>query len=80
MVLRFGNFEMLSILGESGERNGAHLRRFSESRLYFSIGCRQVISGTDQLLTVAEHFKPVFEKTVKVARGETAINFFSWML
>lgn len=29
----------------------------------------QVISGTDQLLTVAEHFKPVFEKTVKVPTG-----------
>ena len=23
------------------------------------------MSGTDQLLTVAEHFKPLFEKTVK---------------
>ncbi len=26
---------------------------------------KQVMSGTDQLLTVAEHFKPLFEKTVK---------------
>lgn len=25
------------------------------------------MSGTDQLLTVAEHFKPVFEKTIEVA-------------
>ena len=28
---------------------------------------RQVMSGTDQLLTVAEHFKPIFEKTIEVA-------------
>ena len=32
----------------------------------------QVMSGTDQLLTVAEHFKPVFEKTVQVAVGPGA--------
>ena len=33
----------------------------------------QVMSGTDQLLTVAEHFKPVFEKTIEVAVAVDAV-------
>ena len=48
------------VLSSNVFRSLLHLRHFC---------CRQVMSGTDQLLTVAEHFKPVFEKTVKVAAG-----------
>ena len=62
------------VKGHGWQDLGCHMLKICwDSWCWNMLSRHQVMSGTDQLLTVAEHFKPVFEKTIEVAVAVDAV-------